>query len=189
MEKSHSTALDRAVQHCGGVTKLATALDLRQSVVSNWRARESVIDAVYCTAIDAMPDSPVRRWDLRPDDWHRIWPELVGTEGSPVLPEEPAVVAASDTKPEPRNFHLGDPRRLAMNTFRAIRESLGVTQAEMGAVLGVSQGNVSFYEKGQTVPPTVAAKLIEFSRSKGKVLSYDDVYRVETSDPSAGPET
>lgn len=22
-------------------------------------------------------------WDLRPDDWHRIWPELVGTKGAP----------------------------------------------------------------------------------------------------------
>ena len=28
----------------------------------------------------------VRRWDLRPDDWHRIWPELIGTEGAPPLP-------------------------------------------------------------------------------------------------------
>lgn len=23
------------------------------------------------------PDSSVMRWDLRPDDWHRIWPELL----------------------------------------------------------------------------------------------------------------
>lgn len=22
-------------------------------------------------------------WDLRPDDWHRIWPELIGAEGAP----------------------------------------------------------------------------------------------------------
>lgn len=22
-------------------------------------------------------------WDLRPNDWHVIWPELIGTEGSP----------------------------------------------------------------------------------------------------------
>ena len=28
----------------------------------------------------------VRRWDLRPDDWHRIWPELIGTEGAPDVP-------------------------------------------------------------------------------------------------------
>jgi DNA-binding transcriptional regulator YdaS (Cro superfamily) len=28
----------------------------------------------------------VRRWDLRPDDWHRIWPELIGAEGAPAVP-------------------------------------------------------------------------------------------------------
>ena len=22
-------------------------------------------------------------WDLRPDDWHRIWPELIGADGAP----------------------------------------------------------------------------------------------------------
>ena len=25
----------------------------------------------------------VRRWDLRPEDWHRIWPELIGQPGAP----------------------------------------------------------------------------------------------------------
>ncbi len=28
----------------------------------------------------------VRRWDLRPDDWYRHWPELIGTEGAPPVP-------------------------------------------------------------------------------------------------------
>jgi DNA-binding transcriptional regulator YdaS (Cro superfamily) len=28
----------------------------------------------------------VLRWDLRPDDWHRIWPELIGAEGAPAVP-------------------------------------------------------------------------------------------------------
>lgn len=32
----------------------------------------------------------VRRWDLFPDDWHRIWPELIGTEGAPPVPAEAA---------------------------------------------------------------------------------------------------
>lgn len=31
----------------------------------------------------------VRRWEMRPLDWHLIWPELVGAEGAPqVLTEE-----------------------------------------------------------------------------------------------------
>lgn len=30
----------------------------------------------------------VRRWHLRRDDWHRIWPELIGQDGAPAV--EPA---------------------------------------------------------------------------------------------------
>ena len=30
----------------------------------------------------------VRRWDLRPDDWDKHWPELIGTEGAPAIPTE-----------------------------------------------------------------------------------------------------
>lgn len=30
----------------------------------------------------------LKRWDLRPEDWHRIWPELIGAEGSPPIPAE-----------------------------------------------------------------------------------------------------
>lgn len=32
-------------------------------------------------------DPDAKLWDLRPDDWHRIWPELIGTEGSPDVKE------------------------------------------------------------------------------------------------------
>jgi DNA-binding transcriptional regulator YdaS (Cro superfamily) len=40
-----------------------------------------------CVAIEQATEGRVRRWDLRPEDWHRIWPELIGTEGAPALPE------------------------------------------------------------------------------------------------------
>lgn len=32
----------------------------------------------------------VRRWDLRPNDWDRHWPELIGAPGAPSLPAERA---------------------------------------------------------------------------------------------------
>lgn len=38
-----------------------------------------------CVAIEQATDSRVMRWDLRPDDWARIWPELIGTKGSPAV--------------------------------------------------------------------------------------------------------
>jgi len=63
-----------------------------------------------------------------------------------------------------------------MSTFKSIRDRLGVTQEAMAEALGCSQGNVSFYDKGQTVPPAAAGKLIAFAKTKGVELSFDDVY-------------
>lgn len=34
-------------------------------------------------AIERATGGVVRRWDLRPDDWARIWPELIGTDDAP----------------------------------------------------------------------------------------------------------
>jgi DNA-binding transcriptional regulator YdaS (Cro superfamily) len=35
----------------------------------------------------------VRRWELRPLDWYKHWPELIGTEGAPDVPKTPATPA------------------------------------------------------------------------------------------------
>ena len=71
-----------------------------------------------------------------------------------------------------------------MTNFKRIRVLLGLTQAAIGAELGVTQGNVSFYEKGQTVPPDVARRLIELARVRGHEITFDDVY----SDAGAKPD-
>lgn len=34
-------------------------------------------------AIEKESSGAVRRWDLRPQDWPVVWPELVGAEGAP----------------------------------------------------------------------------------------------------------
>jgi DNA-binding transcriptional regulator YdaS (Cro superfamily) len=36
-----------------------------------------------CVRIERDSDQELRRWDLRPRDWHEIWPELIGAEGAP----------------------------------------------------------------------------------------------------------
>jgi putative transcriptional regulator len=74
-----------------------------------------------------------------------------------------------------------------MHPFLAIRKRLGLTQAEIAGPLGVSQGNVSFYEKGQTVPPAVAGKLIEFARSRGLLITFDHVYGAAELPPAEAP--
>ena len=43
-----------------------------------------------CVTIERVSGQAIRRWDLRPDDWYRIWPELIGTDGAPAIPQEVA---------------------------------------------------------------------------------------------------
>lgn len=69
--------LDRAIYEARGVGKLARAINVGQSVVSNWRSRGTVVPAEHCAAIENATGKVVTRQDLRPDDWPRIWPELV----------------------------------------------------------------------------------------------------------------
>lgn len=63
-----------------------------------------------------------------------------------------------------------------MTSIRDIRKRLGLTQAEMAALLGCSQGNVSFYEHGQVMPPEVAKRLIRSAAARGVLLTFEDIY-------------
>lgn len=68
-----------------------------------------------------------------------------------------------------------------MNNVKAIRERLGLTQSALAEALECTQGNVGHYERGQTVPPDMARKLIEFAKTQGHVITFDDVYAVSAA--------
>lgn len=63
-----------------------------------------------------------------------------------------------------------------MNAISQIRAKLGVTQEALATGIGVTQGNVSNYEQGQTFPPSRADRLIDYARSLGHEISYNDIY-------------
>lgn len=63
-----------------------------------------------------------------------------------------------------------------MRKIQIIRSRLGLTQAELGDAIGVSQMNVSYYERGQDIPPRVARRLIEVAAQRGLLISFDHVY-------------
>ena len=63
-----------------------------------------------------------------------------------------------------------------MNPIKSIRTRLGVTQDAMATSIGVSQGNVSNYERGQVMPPDVAKRLIGYAATLGHTVTYDDIY-------------
>ena len=70
--------IDSAAEACGGIGKLAALIDQSPQVVSNWRTRGVPIP--QCPEIERATGGMVTRRHLRPDDWHRIWPELVNDE-------------------------------------------------------------------------------------------------------------
>ncbi|AOB29896.1 hypothetical protein AKI39_03115 [Bordetella sp. H567] len=64
-----------------------------------------------------------------------------------------------------------------MNPTRRIRQTLGLTQAELATALGISQSLVSQYERGrQEMPPDTARRLIQFAQTRGKRFTFNDIY-------------
>ena len=80
------SAVALAIERAGGPATVARLL--RQSVqsVCFYRDGKRQFPVEHCATL--AQHSGVPRWHLRPDDWHRIWPELIGAEGAPPVPAE-----------------------------------------------------------------------------------------------------
>lgn len=74
------------------MSELASRLGIKPIYLSQLAARQDGREpsAALCVDLERETDNKVRRWDLRPKDWHRIWPELIGVEGAPAIPEPAA---------------------------------------------------------------------------------------------------
>ncbi len=69
------------------------------------------------------------------------------------------------------------------NNIKRVREQLGLSQAAFAAAIGVSQGNVSHYERQrQDVPPEVARRVIAAAYERGVHITFDDIYAVEAGE-------
>ena len=78
-------ALQQAVDSLKGQAALAAAIGVKQQHVWNWLNRGDMVPPECCVGIEKATAGQVRRWHLRPDDWARIWPELIGTKGAPAV--------------------------------------------------------------------------------------------------------
>lgn len=77
-----------------------------------------------------------------------------------------------------------------MNSIKAIRDLLGITQTALAEAMGCTQGNVGHYERGQTVPPEAAKRLIAHAKSLGHDITFDHIYgSVEVSPATVPPAT
>ena len=76
----------------GGVGALASRLSISSVYLSQLAARQGgrSPSAELCVDIERATGGAVMRWDLRPDDWRRIWPELADRADAPAEPLEAA---------------------------------------------------------------------------------------------------
>ncbi|NHC63197.1 transcriptional regulator [Paenalcaligenes suwonensis] len=68
--------LDYVSQKHGGQSELARTLGIPPQLVYQWARCVRQVPAERCAEIERATNGEVTRKDLRPDDWHRIWPEL-----------------------------------------------------------------------------------------------------------------
>lgn len=69
--KTYLSELER-----GGASRLAEALGVSISYLSQMAAGTAAISPARCVAIEQATAGAVTRRDLRPDDWAQIWPEM-----------------------------------------------------------------------------------------------------------------
>jgi DNA-binding transcriptional regulator YdaS (Cro superfamily) len=78
----------------GAAAALARAVGVHPVMVSQWSSGLKQVSVERCAVIEEATGKLVRRWDLRPNDWWKYWPELIGQEGAPAAP--PACTAAAE---------------------------------------------------------------------------------------------
>src|SRR5690606_33751767 len=70
------TPVRMACEADGGVSALARNLGVKPPTVSQCAKSERPVPVERCFAIERATKGLITRRDLRPDDWHEIWPEL-----------------------------------------------------------------------------------------------------------------
>lgn len=119
-------------------------------------------------------------------DFRDIEPRVQATEG----PAQRSVASMPDSSPlrdglpVPVRRHVRQhSQHTPMNPISRVRERLGVTQETLAEGIGCTQGNIGHYERGQSIPPARARRLIAFAAACGHVVTFDDIYAEPNDTP------
>lgn len=69
--KNHLSIIGR-----GSASLLGREIGVSPVLISQWANGDRPVPPKHCVAIERATNGAVTRRDLRPDDWHLIWPEL-----------------------------------------------------------------------------------------------------------------
>lgn len=68
-------------------TELAARVSVSEPYLYQCLTGRKAMSAAEAVRVEKESGGAIMRWHLRLDDWHLIWPELVGTEGAPPVAE------------------------------------------------------------------------------------------------------
>lgn len=68
---------------------LAQEMDIGIANIYQWMRGLRPVPVERCAVIERLTQGAVTRKDLRPNDWHEIWPELALNESSQPQPQTP----------------------------------------------------------------------------------------------------
>ena len=80
MKSNANATVKKACKFVGGQCALAIALGIDPSQVNQWVKGRRSVPIKYCQLIVELTDGAVSVQDLRPKDWHLIWPASKSTE-------------------------------------------------------------------------------------------------------------
>ena len=75
-KKTIQNAISRAIESKGGLAKFAASVGVSNSVAYQWHRGIRPVPTARAVEIERATDGAVTRKELRPNDWHLIWPEL-----------------------------------------------------------------------------------------------------------------
>jgi DNA-binding transcriptional regulator YdaS (Cro superfamily) len=78
----------KAASEFGSLAKFAKLIGVSKQLMNHWANGSQPVPIPYCPLIECVSKGSVMRWDLRPNDWWLIWPELKDRADSPPLPTE-----------------------------------------------------------------------------------------------------
>ncbi|MEQ6473995.1 Cro/CI family transcriptional regulator [Comamonas sp. wu1-DMT] len=69
--------IEKAAEIAGSEKALADWIGVTKAAVWQWKQEGRQTPIKHCPEIERRTDGAVTRRELRPNDWHLIWPELV----------------------------------------------------------------------------------------------------------------
>ena len=108
----------------GSQRGLADKIGITPVLISQWANASRPVPPERCVEIERATDGQVTRKDLRPEDWHKIWPELANASA-------PTPRRATDPIPEPghRGRQPASPRHM-MDTIPEVPTTCAVASAK-----------------------------------------------------------